>query len=101
MVYMRDTIVRVISSALKDLNEDLQNDELDNPGEQTHIYGRKGNLDSLALVSFIADLEGKISCEFDKDIILADERAMSQANSPFKTVGNLADYIQSLLGAEK
>jgi acyl carrier protein len=98
---MRDAIIKVISSTLKDLNEDLQKEELNNPGAQTYIYGRRGNLDSLALVSLIADLEGKISCEFGNDIILADERAMSQANSPFKTVGNLAEYIHNLLRAEK
>ena len=54
-------------------------------------------MDSLALVSFIADLEDKISDEFEKDIILADEKAMSQRTSPFRSVETLTNYIQKLL----
>ena len=51
----------------------------------------------MALVSFIADLEDKISDEFEKDIILADEKAMSAKTSPFRNIESLTSYIKSLL----
>ena len=54
-------------------------------------------MDSLALVSLITDLEEKISDEFDEDIVLADEKAMSQRTSPFRTVESLTEYISKLL----
>ena len=54
-------------------------------------------MDSLALVSFIADLEDKISDEFEKDIILADEKAMSEKTSTFRNIESLTSYIKSLL----
>ena len=54
-------------------------------------------MDSLALVSFIADLEDKISDEFEKDIVLADEKAMSAKTSPFRNIESLTSYIKSLL----
>lgn len=58
-------------------------------------------LDSLSLVSFITDIESLISDEFDKNIILADEKAMSQRVSPFRTVETLTVYIKKLLTEEK
>jgi len=45
----------------------------------------------------ITDLEERISDEFDKDITLADEKAMSQRNSPFRSVESLTNYISKLL----
>ena len=61
------------------------------------IYGDNSPLDSLALVSLIVAVEQNIEDKFDISITLADERAMSLENSPFRTVGSLADYIEALL----
>ncbi|WP_419675786.1 hypothetical protein ACN2CX_10675 [Aliarcobacter butzleri] len=51
----------------------------------------------MALVSFITDLEEKISDEFEKDIVLADEKAMSTRTSPFRNIESLTLYIKTLL----
>lgn len=55
-----------------------------------------GGLDSLALVSFITDLEQTLNDELGLELILADERAMSSKNSPFKNVESLTQYILTL-----
>lgn len=55
-----------------------------------------GGLDSLALVSFITDLEQTLNDELGLELILADERAMSSKNSPFKNVDSLTQYILTL-----
>ena len=94
---MRNKIKKIIVKSVLDLNEELENNELNTPTEETRLYGGKGLLDSLGLVSFITDLEERISDEFDKDIILADEKAMSQRTSPFRDVKSLIIYIQKLL----
>ena len=94
---MQEKIEKIIIDTLKELNEDLKNDSFINPNSKTKLYGGNGAMDSLALVSFIADLEDKISDEFEKDIILADEKAMSQRTSPFRSVETLTNYIQKLL----
>ena len=94
---MRNKIKEIIVKSLLDLNEELEYKELNNPTEETRLYGGKGLLDSLGLVSFTTDLEERISDEFDKDIILADEKAMSQRTSPFRDVKSLIIYIQKLL----
>ena len=94
---MQQKIEKIIVEALEELNEELENENLNNPTSETKLYGGSGALDSLALVSLITDLEERISDEFEKDIILADEKAMSQRTSPFRSVETLTNYIQKLL----
>ena len=94
---MRQKIEKIIIEVLNEINEELENENLNNPTSETKLYGGSGALDSLALVSLITDLEERISDEFEKDIILADEKAMSQRTSPFRSVETLTNYIQKLL----
>ena len=94
---MISKIEEVILNSLIELNEELENNPLGSPSKETQLYGGGGALDSMALVSFITDLEEIISEKFDKDIILADERAMSQRTSPFRSVESLTRYIKKLL----
>lgn len=89
---MKGKIQNIIFEALKNLSDELENNELKTPTLQTKIYGIDGNLDSLALVSFIADLEEMLS-EIGIDIVLADEKTMSARNSPFKDVETLTQFI--------
>ena len=87
----------IVIEAVIELNEELECETLENPTNKTKLFGENGALNSLALVSLISDLEDRISEEFDKDIVLADEKAMSQRASPFRTVAALTDYIEKLL----
>ena len=64
------------------------------------IYGDNSPLDSLALVSLIVAVEQSMEDEFGITITLADERAMSLDNSPFRSVASLAGYIEELLEEE-
>ena len=66
-------------------------------GEDTRLFGPDGPLDSASLVSLIVEVEQQISEISGTEILIADDRAMSQAHSPFRTIGSLADYIQTLL----
>lgn len=50
-------------------------------------------MDSLALVSFITDLEEKISDEFEKDIVLADEKSYVSKNFTYLEVLKLWQII--------
>lgn len=90
---MQEKIEKIILETLVDLNEELQDESLRVPTQKTRLYGASSALDSLALVSLIADIEDRISEEFDIDIVLADEKAMSATTSPFRNVESLTDYI--------
>lgn len=94
---MTTKIENIIISTLKDVNEELDLKELERPTKETKLFGGDGVLDSLSLVLFITDLEEKISSEFEKEVVLADEKAMSQRTSPFRSVESLKGYIESLL----
>ena len=90
-------IEKIILDSLIELNDELEGNPLGNPTKETKLYGGNGSLDSLGLVTLITDLEGIISDEFGQDIVFADEKAMSQITSPFRSVKSLTVYIQKLL----
>lgn len=68
--------------------------------EATNLVGKQAVLDSLALVTFIVDLEQRIEEELGAVLTLTDDRAMSQKSSPFRTVGALVAYLEELIGEE-
>lgn len=68
---------------------------------ETKLFGIGGILDSMSLVSMIVAVEQDIEDEFDVQITIADARAMSQKNSPFRTIGTLIEYINEVMGKEK
>lgn len=93
---MQNKIQSIIIAILKDLAQEFEIEDLANPSATTAIYGANSELDSLALVSFITDLEQRLSDELGLNVILADEKTMSLRNSPFKDVATLTSYILSL-----
>ncbi len=96
----RDRVFQTIYSAIDDLNQQLPEDLHLEKNPETTLFGQEGKLDSLGLVSLIVASEQKVEENFGRPVSIADERAMSQKNSPFRTVESLADYIATLL-AEK
>ncbi|MBY0540975.1 MAG: hypothetical protein K2P52_06120 [Campylobacterales bacterium] len=92
-----ERIENIIIESLKEYNQILESLELNNPTNKTMLYGEKSVLDSMGLVYLITDIEEKISDQFSKNIVLADEKAMSQKTSPFRDVESLTNYIQNLL----
>jgi len=64
---------------------------------ETSLYGKSGELDSIELVTLIVATEQRIEEEFGVVLNLADDRALSQKNSPFRAISSLAQYTCSLL----
>jgi acyl carrier protein len=59
------------------------------------LFGEHGSFDSLGLVSLILAVEEILQDEYGASVSLADERAMSRTNSPFRSIGSLAEYTHS------
>jgi len=97
MFKVRDKIFTIIKEALTELNEELDYDSLKNVSEDTGIFGGEDGIDSLALVTLVTDVEGAIFDDLDKTISLADEKAMSMRNSPYRSVGALLEFALSKL----
>ena len=89
----RKTIENLIINAVKEINEQLPQEQQVGQSTKTVLFGKDGKLDSLGLVNFLVIIEQNIEDEFDVSFTIADERAMSQKRSPFRTIGTLADYI--------
>jgi len=65
--------------------------------EETRLFGQNAQLDSSALVSLLVEVEQQINDKAGTEIVLVDDRAMSQKRSPFRSIGTLAEYVMMLL----
>ncbi len=61
--------------------------------EETVLVGTDAVLDSLGVVQLIVEVEQRVEQNHGVSVTLASDKAMSQRNSPFRTVGVLADHV--------
>jgi acyl carrier protein len=94
---MSQKIEEIIFSVIDEINTNLPPDKQLRKQKETILFGLGGGLDSLGLVHFIVEVEENISTAFSSSITLADAKAFSQKNSPFRTVESLTAYINSKL----
>jgi len=97
----KEKIFQIIISVANEFNNGLTNRIPVEQGRDAPLYGQEGILDSLGFVSFIVAVEQAIEENTGVAITLADEKAMSQRNSPFRTIGTLTDFVLTLLGNEQ
>lgn len=95
-----DEIAPLILGVLRELDQqgvvDLDGVE---PDAETELFGEAGILDSVGLVSLVVAVEERLADELGIDVPLADERALSQRHSPYRTVSSLAAYAAGLVPA--
>jgi hypothetical protein len=65
----------------------------------TKLFGADAVLDSVALLNFITATEEQIASVTGRKIALVTPRALSARESPFRTLGSLAGYIDERLNA--
>lgn len=94
----RADLVALIAGTAREYLLTVPGAPADTIDEKTHLFGSRGLLDSIGLVSVVLDLEHQLNDRYGTLLTLADERAVSQQRSPFRTVGSLADYVLELLG---
>jgi len=88
-------IEEIVLQTVAEVGEDQNKDTLKNPELNTVLFGH--SLDSMGIVFLVTELEERIADEFDINISLADERAMSQKTSPFRSVKTLVKYVDMLI----
>jgi acyl carrier protein len=96
----RDKVIATIVEKVQDLdppNLVAWSAPLD---EGTVLLGEGGLLDSLGLVTLLADLEQDVADQTGVAITIGDDQAMSARHSPFRTIGSLADYTLGLIGRD-
>jgi len=89
----RNKISEIVINAVKEIVDD----ESVAISNETVLLGNDAVVDSMGLVNLIVDIEGILADE-DVEVSLTSEKAMSQRNSPFRTVESLTNYIKELIG---
>lgn len=90
-------IMPIVLKALRKLNQQLPDERHIEVSPDTTLFGMGGVLDSLGLVSLIILVEEQVADELGVEVTIADEKAMSLKNSPFRSVNTLSDYVCQLL----
>jgi len=90
-----DAIRDVVLGAMRNANEARDAASQLEVSAEAPIFGPDSSLDSLGLVGLLLDIEEglqAIGCE----VVLSDERAVSQKRSPFRSVPSLVSYVGTL-----
>jgi hypothetical protein len=90
-----DAIRDVVLNAMRSANGARDTDSQLVVSAEAPIFGPDSTLDSLGLVGLLLDIEEglqDIGCE----VVLSDERAVSQKRSPFRSVPSLVSYVGTL-----
>jgi acyl carrier protein len=86
-------VQKMIIEGLTSLRQDLALPVLVSVDGNTPILGNGSDLDSMAVVHLIVDLEGRLLDAYGLNWILADERALSRSRSPLRSVAHLTEFI--------
>jgi len=69
-------------------------------GVEDPLIGPDAQVDSMDLVTYVADVQEAIYERWQRDLVLADERALSRNKSPFRNLAALGEYIEELFNEE-
>ena len=90
-------VLDVIYAAIELRNETASEEHRLKKSPETILFGKSAKLDSLGLVTLIVAIEERLADELGAIVSIADERALTQPRSPFRTIGSLAAYVSDLL----
>lgn len=99
----KQEILEIVEQSLKDVIFQKSEGEVNanlNLNGSTKLLGEGALVDSLTLVSVIVDIESKLNDVHGSSVTIADERALMQKSSPFRTIGTLTEYIYRLVAEQ-
>lgn len=98
---MTAELTQLIVTATRELGSEQGLDIATDIGPETRLFGEGGLLDSMALVSLVIAVEQAIEEQHGVTVALADEKALSQSSSPYRTIGSLAAYAAQELESRR
>jgi acyl carrier protein len=96
---MREAIMQALRAAIDEVNETRPRDAKIPSDPDAPLIGVEGGLDSLGLVNFAVTAEEQLDSELGSSLQLSSLIGTSVAESPFRTLATLADYIAANLEA--
>lgn len=97
---MREDILRLVYAAVDEVNAQTVNGEPLEKSLETSLLGGDEGMDSLTFVNLIVALEEQIQQTLGKSVVLVNEDSMSLQEQPFRTIGTLATYVQTLVDSQ-
>ena len=94
---VRQEILRLVYAAIDEVNAQTVNGAPVEKSRETALLGGDQGMDSLTFVNLIVALEEQIQTHLGQSVVLVDENSMSLQQQPFRTVGTLAQYVESLV----
>jgi hypothetical protein len=91
-----EVMIGILQQTLDSHRQDEGGDAVDATSDLP-LIGENAAVSSMALVSFIADVESTLMENYNLTLTLVSERALSRKKSPFRTVEALADYVLELV----
>lgn len=92
----RPQVELVVFSAIESVNQELNPAQALRASEAQQLFGSETSISSLTLVTLVIRIEQILAEVYGMQVVLADERALSRSQSPFRTVGSLIEYISEL-----
>ena len=92
-----ESIFAAIYQAVDCINAELPPDRQLSKTPDARLLGPKSVLDSLHLVRFLITVEREVEDTIGVKLTLANERALSMKESPFRTIESLASDIKVLI----
>jgi len=89
-------ILKIVHAAIDDVNDQMDSNRIEKD-PQAALYGPGGVLDSMGIISLIVAVEQHAQDDLGVSVTLASDQAMSAAQSPFRTVATLTEYVARLL----
>jgi len=99
-VDIKEEVVEAVFRALDEVNQMRPQDNKITKSLDTVLLGSSGVLDSLGLVNFIVEAEQQVEDKFGVAVNLADQRELGPDQNPIQSIGELVDYIASLVTVE-
>ncbi len=96
----KSAIEQVVLAAISATNLARKEDAQLEVSTTAPLYGPGSPLDSLGLVSLLIEVEEGLR-DAGTDVVLSDERAVSQKQSPFRDVPSLVAYIEKLIAEQQ
>ena len=94
---MNSSAQTILDEAIDEVNIHQEDSAKIHKSHATPLLEDGSNVDSLALVRLLLEIERLVEEKTGKTVVVVDESAFEAEQSPFATVGTLLRHIESLM----
>tara|TARA_B100002003_G_C14071527_1_gene515544 strand:- start:410 stop:712 length:303 start_codon:yes stop_codon:yes gene_type:complete len=94
----KENILRTIFGAVNEVNKMLAEEKRLEKLPDTLLVGDEGGLDSLGLINFIVEVEGRVQKDFGLALNLVE--VLEAPEEPLKSIGRLTEFIATQANGE-